>query len=65
MGSFMRIISASKDIGYCSSLSIVVSSKACSLGSLFKFCSSFSTLLLVKDFILSSTSKVVNWVGFN
>jgi hypothetical protein len=31
-----------------------VSSKACSLGSLFKLCSNFSTLLLVKDFILSN-----------
>jgi hypothetical protein len=42
----MRIIKASNAIGYCShlALSIVVSSKGCSLGSLFKYCSSFSTL---------------------
>ncbi len=51
--TFIRVIKASKAIGYCSSLSIVESSRACSLGSVFKLCSNFSTLLVVKDFILS------------
>jgi hypothetical protein len=63
MGSFILMIKVSKAIGYCSSLSIVVSSRECNLGSLFRLSSSFSTLLVVKVFMLSNLAGKSNWHG--
>ncbi len=66
MGSFILMIKASKTIGYCSSLSIIgVSSRDCNLGSLFRLSSSFSTLFVVKVFMLSNLASKSNWHGFD
>ncbi len=65
MGSFILVINASKAIGYCSSLSMVVSSSDCNLGSLFKLSSIFSTLFVVKVFMLSNLAGRSNWHGFD
>ena len=60
------MIKASKAIGYCSSLlvSIVVSSRDCNLGSFFRISNSFSILLVVKVFMLSSLAGKSNWHWF-